>query len=46
MARSQLVDDGLWELVKPLLPEIACRSGQGASESVTGQRSRRSCSWW
>jgi transposase len=20
MARSQLVDDGLWELVKPLLP--------------------------
>ena len=21
MARSQLVDDGLWELVKPLLPD-------------------------
>lgn len=22
MARSELVDDGLWELVKPLLPQI------------------------
>jgi hypothetical protein len=22
MARSQLVDDGLWELVEPLLPDL------------------------
>ena len=46
MARSQLVDDGLWESVEPLLPGIAPLGGRGAPESVTAQRSRRSCSCW
>jgi len=36
MARSQLVDDGFWELVKPLLG-ITPRSTHRAPESVTGQ---------
>jgi hypothetical protein len=36
MARSQLVDDGFWELVKRLLG-ITPRSTHRAPESVTGQ---------
>jgi len=33
MARSQLVNDGLWELVKPLLLDCTPQR-QGAPESV------------
>ncbi len=43
MAGSQLVDDELWELVKPLIPDHTPQR-TGRPESVTGQRSRRLCS--
>jgi hypothetical protein len=46
MVRSQLVDDELWGLVKPLLPDRTPRRTEGAPESVTGQRTRGSCSCW
>jgi hypothetical protein len=44
MARSQPLDDGLRELVKSLLPDCTPQRTEGAPESVTGQRSRQSCS--
>jgi hypothetical protein len=44
MARSELVDDELWELVKSLLPDRTPQRTEGDPESATEQRSRRSCS--
>jgi hypothetical protein len=41
MARSELVDDELWVLVKSCY-RIPRHSGQGAPELATEQRSRRS----
>ena len=41
MARSELVDDELWELVKSLLPDPTPQR-TGRPELATEQRSRRS----
>ena len=44
MARSQLVDDELWELVKPLLPDRLPRRTGRPRVSDRAAFSRRSCS--
>jgi hypothetical protein len=46
MARPELLDDGLWELVKPSLADRTPQRTEGAPELVTEQPSRRSCSCW
>jgi hypothetical protein len=46
MARSQLVDDGFWELVKPLLGDHTPQRTGRPRVSDRTERSRRSCSCW
>ena len=46
MVRSQFVDDGLWELVKPLLPDRMPQQTGRPRVSDRTERSRRSCLRW
>jgi hypothetical protein len=43
MARPELVDDGLWELMKTLLPDHSPQQTEGAPESVIGQSVHGDC---
>jgi hypothetical protein len=41
MARPELVDNGLWELLKPLLADRTPQRTEDAPESATGELWRR-----